>query len=130
MSGEKDVNDVNDVSSVSSEEKGFNWDELKNVAFGALRLKPSEFWELTLVEVQELIEAVTKEEVRFWEMEYEKTAWLASNLMNVSGNLKKPMDVDTLLGRKKKQQQNKTYNSAEERQKAFEDLQKKFQGGA
>lgn len=77
-----------------------------------------------------MIEAVTKEEVRFWEMEYEKTAWLSSNIMNASGNLKKPIDVDMLLGRKKKAQENKYFKSAEERQKAFEELQKKFRGGA
>lgn len=33
------------------------------------------------------------------EREWERIAWLASNLMNASGNLKKPVSPNQLLGR-------------------------------
>lgn len=51
-------------------------------------------------------------------MDYERTAWLAANIMNASGNMKKPVSADDLLGRKKGANKAE-FASKEEREKAF-----------
>lgn len=56
---------------------------------------PNEFWCLTPREFWILINGYRVREERVWE----RTAWMVAHLMNVSGNLKKAVTVDKLLGR-------------------------------
>lgn len=72
-----------------------------------------------------MTEAYSKEEARRIEMDYERTAWLAANIMNASGNMKKLVTADDLLGRKKKANEQR-FSSKEEREKALNELLKKF----
>jgi hypothetical protein len=95
-----------------------------------LRLKPDEFWSLTLSEFTEMVDAYIQDETDRQEREYQKIAWLASNLMNAMGTLKRPVTVDRLLG--KRPIQTTRPMTPEEREKALEELKKKFesQGGS
>jgi hypothetical protein len=70
-----------------------------------------------------MTEAHAEEQEFFWENIQYLFAWHAANVMNASGNLKRPVSVEKLLGKKKakKQQKNK-----EEQRKELERLKKEF----
>ena len=71
--------------------------ELFYQANRALAMGPALFWSLTPAECSAMVEGAAGRESR----ELERTAFLASLLMNVSGKtLKKPITPEQLLGRK------------------------------
>ncbi|WP_279287053.1 phage tail assembly chaperone [Heliobacterium chlorum] len=72
---------------------------MKKIAYGSLCLLPDQFWSLTLVELMELVESRIEYEQQHQEAEYHRTAWLACHIMNASGNLKRPVTPDKLLGK-------------------------------
>lgn len=90
-----------------------------------MKLKPADFWELTLTELSEMIEAHSKELQRQTEAEYYRTAWLAANLMNATGNYKQHITPDKLLGINARNKQARQI-TLEERDRAFDELLKKF----
>ena len=62
-----------------------------------LGLKPGEFWLTTPREFACMQRGFQKVQ----EMQMQQIAWHAANIMNASGNLKHPVGVDELLGKKK-----------------------------
>jgi len=90
------------------------------------KLRPEEFWGLTLTELGDMIVAYSEEERRQDEADYYRTAWLASHLMNATGHYKQPITPDKLLGKKKPAAQTMT---KEDRDKAMKDLLAKFNKG-
>jgi len=73
--------------------------------------------------VLDVIEAHADEKVRQFETDHHLTAWLAMQIMNTQGTLKRPVTLDKLLGKKKAAKKKTTEN----RDKAFNDLLKKFE---
>ena len=76
--------------------------------------------------------AFIEDEQRKQEAEYIRTAWLASHLMNASGNLKRPTNPKKLLGNEffergevGAQEQSKV-TTKKERDAALADLKQKF----
>ncbi|MTV51037.1 phage tail assembly chaperone [Heliobacillus mobilis] len=100
------------------------WKQVKETAFGVLKLRPTEMWGLTLMELIEMAEARNKETVTHYELSYRRTAWLAANLMNAAGTLKQPVTVDLLLGIDSTEDARPI--NEEDRTKAFRDLVEKF----
>jgi hypothetical protein len=93
-----------------------------------LGLKPSEFWSLTLVEYNELVDAFVYEQKRKFEETHHLLAWHAANVMNASGNLKKPVTVEKLIGGNKENRPTKQGRvmSREEQRRKLDELKKKF----
>ncbi|QGG47655.1 hypothetical protein FTV88_1555 [Heliorestis convoluta] len=75
-------------------------------------------------ELMEMYQAYVEEEKRQWEMEYDRTAWFVSHIMNASGNYKRPITPDKLLNKAKDSNPRVTI---EERQATLKELQAKFQ---
>ncbi|SFH22951.1 Phage tail assembly chaperone protein, TAC [Desulfotomaculum arcticum] len=100
------------------------WGELKMLAFGPLQLKPAEFWELTITEFAEMLEAYTEFKHQTEEATYHRTAWLAANLMNATGNYRTLITPEKLLG--KTQTAAAKPITSEERDIQFQELLKKF----
>lgn len=73
---------------------------LKKLGYGRLKLRPDEFWDMTLLELAEMHTAFLEEENRLDEADYWRTAWLASHLMNATGNVKGKITPEKLLGKK------------------------------
>jgi hypothetical protein len=71
-----------------------------------------------------MVDAYIQDETNRQDREYHKIAWLASNLMNAMGTLKRPITVDRLLGRRPTEATRTM--TPEEREKALDDLKKKF----
>lgn len=69
----------------------------------------------------EVIEAHADDKVRQFETDHHLTAWLAMQIMNTQGTLKRPVTLDKLLGKKKA-----AIQVIEDRDKALNDLLKKF----
>ncbi len=101
------------------------WAEIKKLAFGPLRLKPAEFWALTMTELAEMAEAYAEHSRQKEEAAYHRTAWLAANLMNATGNYKQHITPEKLLGQKKAAAQPLKITRAE-RERQFNELLKKF----
>jgi hypothetical protein len=106
---------------------------LKRISFGILRLKPQEFWELTLLEIGEMLEAVYESMKQEDELEWFRTAWFTAHIMNSSGNYKKAIQPNKLLGKSIETEADEDnqkvvtkYESAEAKKKALEELKKKF----
>ena len=55
--------------------------DLKRIAYGALALRPREFWDLTVAELSDLAAGHNFRDERQWE----RMAWVVSHLLNVSG---------------------------------------------
>lgn len=73
--------------------------ELFRQANTVMAMRPTEFWDLTPFECSAMIEGAAGRESRAWE----RTACLASLLINVSGKtVKKPVTPEQLLGRRPK----------------------------
>ncbi|MBC9786301.1 phage tail assembly chaperone [Heliobacterium chlorum] len=96
---------------------------MKKVAFGSLRLLPEQFWALTLGEFLDLIEYRMQHEQQRQEAEYYRSAWLACHIMNASGNIKRPVTPDKLLGKSPGAKR----IDREDQLKALDDLKRKFQ---
>jgi hypothetical protein len=74
-----------------------------------------------------MADAFEKEETRKTEQMHHLAAWVSANIMNASGNLKKPVSVEKLLG--KKGQRNRKIGetlSPEEKKRRLEALKAKF----
>lgn len=54
-----------------------------------MKLKPDEFWNLSVVEFFDMLEAFVEEEKRSDDMENQRTSWAVAHIMNSSGNYKK-----------------------------------------
>ncbi|WP_235910963.1 hypothetical protein [Heliobacterium mobile] len=78
---------------------------------------------MTLAELLDIVEARFSYEKQRQEADYHRTAWLACHIMNASGNLKRPVTPDKLLG---KSPDNKRVERKEQL-KALNDLKNKFQ---
>ncbi|MBC9785858.1 phage tail assembly chaperone [Heliobacterium chlorum] len=100
-----------------------DWDQLKKVAFGSLRLLPEQFWSLTLGELLDLIEYRIEHEQQRQAAEYHRTAWLACHIMNTSGNLKRLVTPDKLLGNSTDVKR----IDRKEQHKQLDELKQKFQ---
>lgn len=100
------------------------WAEVKKLAYGPLGLKPAEFWELTMTELVEMAEAHSENLQNRQEADYYRTAWLAANLMNSTGNYKQHLTPDKLLGKNKTDQAKLI--TVEERERQFNELLEKF----
>jgi hypothetical protein len=59
-------------------------------------LKPDEFWELSLSEFMDLLEAFVEEERRQDDATNQRVAWQTAHLMNATGNYKKRIKADDL----------------------------------
>lgn len=88
-----------------------------------LGIKPDEFWSMIPREFFFLVESYNAEVEREFEVYQHLLAWHAANIMNASGNLKRSVTVDKLLGKNKKK---KVSLSREEQKKQLEDLKRKF----
>jgi hypothetical protein len=88
-----------------------------------LGIKPDEFWSMIPREFYLLVESYNAEVEREFEVYQHLLAWHAANIMNASGNLKRSVTVDKLLGKNKKK---KVSLSREEQKKQLEDLKRKF----
>lgn len=100
---------------------------MQKFAYGTLGLKPGEFWELTPREFRLMADGFAEEEKRRFENLHHLLAWHAANVMNASGNLKRPVSVEKLLG-KKSRKQGKTL-TPEEQKAELERLKKLFGRG-
>ena len=85
---------------------------------------PEEFWKLTPSEFVLMLESHTQEEERFWDNLHHLLAWHAANVMNACGHLKKPVDVDKLLGSKKKDK--KKHKTEKDKKQELERLKNEF----
>lgn len=96
-----------------------------------MRLGPSEFWSITDLELYEMVEAVLEEEKRQQEAEYWRTAWQTALLMNASGNYKRRITPERLLGKnfgKDSTKKEPSQKSKTDQEKELADLKKKFMG--
>lgn len=72
----------------------------------------------------DVIEAQAGERIRKFKANHKLTAWLAMHIMNTQGTLKRPVTIEKLLGKNKK---NDKRQIVEDRGKAFTKLLKKFE---
>ena len=80
---------------------------------------------MTLTDIVEMVDAYIKDQTNTQELAYIRTAWLAANIMNSMGTLKRPVTVEILLGKKLSDPEKKTM-TAEEQQQRLDELIKKF----
>jgi hypothetical protein len=69
-----------------------------------------------------MIEAHADEKARQFEADHKLTAWLAMQIMNTQGTLKRPVTLDKMLGKKKRVKKQTTEN----RDRMLTELLKKF----
>lgn len=87
---------------------------------------------MTLLEINEMLEAFIAEEQRQDDVISQRLAWQTSHLMNSTGNYKKrirPTDLyrpKYLNDSEPEQETVKRFNSKEEKEKYLKDLMKKF----
>jgi hypothetical protein len=97
-----------------------------------LKLKPDEFWNLTLFEINEMLEAFVAEEQRQDDMENQRVSWFTAHIMNSSGNYKKriqPTDLyKPMAQRELEEKQNivERFESPEQKEEYLNRLMKKF----
>jgi hypothetical protein len=110
-----------------------DWQELKRWGFGALKLKPDEFWNLTLIELNDMLDAFAFEERRQDDMLNQRIAWQTSHIMNASGNMKKrikPTDLYKPLeaSEDEEPQQNivKRFETPQDKEEYLNNLMEKF----
>lgn len=72
---------------------------MKVLAFGFLRLKPDEFWEMTYEELCDMVMAFQKVEEYEFRKLYRFGAWHAANVMSV--HTKKPVKPEKLFNEEK-----------------------------
>ena len=72
--------------------------ELRGFALKLLPIKPDDYWRLTIAEFSEMLTGVAHRQ----EADWERTAWLATMVINISQkSVKKAVTVDQLLNRKR-----------------------------
>lgn len=101
---------------------------MKRWAFGTLKLKPDEFWKLSFSELVEMMRYHNEEEARRTEKEEFMTAWQTALLMNATGNYKRAITPEKLLGLDKngeKKQSTQEVNK-EEKNNKLSSLKDKF----
>jgi hypothetical protein len=96
-------------------------------------LKPDEFWNLTLFEINEMLEAFVEEERRQDDMENQRVSWFTAHIMNSSGNYKKriqPTDLYKPMAykeqEKEKQEIVERFKSPEQKEEYLKNLIRKF----
>ena len=72
-----------------------------------------------------MVDAYIKDQSYTHELDYIRTAWLAANIMNSMGTLKRPVTVEILLGKQLGDPQKKVM-TADEQQQILEELINKF----
>lgn len=102
---------------------------MKRWAFGTLKLKPNEFWKLTFSELLEMMRYHNEEEAKKIEREEFLIAWQTALLMNATGNYKRAITPEKLLGLDKngdKKQGETTKVNRDEKNKKLSNLKEKF----
>jgi hypothetical protein len=96
-------------------------------------LRPDEFWNLTLVEFMDLLDAFVFEERRQDDMKNQRVAWQTAHIMNSSGNYKKRIKVTDLYKPMDDRQEErveqdvvKRFESPEEKEEYLKNLMSKF----
>jgi hypothetical protein len=89
-------------------------------------LKPDEFWNITLVELVEMLEAVRKDEEDSFDGDFTLYAWQTAHLMNASGNFKKKVTVDMLTGKKPDEVKGENRVDRDEKNRTMTGLKDKF----
>ena len=97
---------------------------MQRLAFGTLGLLPNDFWKLTPSEFVLMLEAHAQEQERYWDTLHHLLAWHAANIMNACGHLKNPVDVDKLLGNKKKGK--RKHKTEEDKKQELERIKREF----
>ena len=90
---------------------------MQKIGYGALNLKPDEFWDLTFAEFNLMVEGYKWREEREWERTAQLAAWL------LSPHTKKKITADKLLGKDKRKHKRKRV-SPKEKAKIMEGLEK------
>jgi hypothetical protein len=110
-----------------------DWKELKRWSFGALKLKPEEFWSLTLFELNDMLDAFNHEEKRQDDMLNQRIAWQTSHIMNASGNFKKrikPEDLYKPMAHKEAEEEKQNiverFETPQQKEDYLKNLMKKF----
>jgi Phage tail assembly chaperone protein, TAC len=108
---------------------------MKRWAFGALKLKPDEFWSLTATELEEMLEAFWEEEKRQDDVTNQRVSWQTAHLMNATGNYKKrikstdlykPVEDVEQAEETPKQNIVTRFETAEQKEEYMKDLMSKF----
>jgi hypothetical protein len=107
---------------------------MKHWGFGALKLKPDEFWEMSVCEFGEMLEAFVEEEKRQDDMRNQRTAWQTALIMTSSGNYKRPIQPTDLykpiayIASEEEPQQNivERFESKKQKEEYLRNLMKKF----
>ncbi|MFD9628679.1 phage tail assembly chaperone [Peribacillus muralis] len=99
---------------------------MKKVGYGTLRLKPDEFWSITLAELVEMYEAVTSDEGEQFTAEHHLLAWQTALLMNATGNYKKQIKPDMLIGKTDDDKAEPNRLDRDEKNRQLDELKNKF----
>ncbi|WP_179865958.1 phage tail assembly chaperone [Bacillus pseudomycoides] len=102
---------------------------MKRWGFGTLKLKPNEFWSLTIWELIEMMRYHNEEEAQKLEREEYRIAWQTSLLMNATGNYKRAITPEKLLGLDKdgdKKKESTEKVNIEEKNEKLSGLKAKF----
>jgi hypothetical protein len=91
-----------------------------------LKLKPDEFWNLTYAELNEMLEYYLEEEKLVIEREQYLVAWQTALLMNATGNYKRTITPEKLLGKNKNKSPEVKEIDREEKEKKLQELMSKF----
>lgn len=98
-----------------------------------MKLKPDEFWNISLIEFNDMLEAFVEEEKRQDDMENQRVSWFTAHIMNSSGNYKKrikPTDLykPIYFNEQEDEKQNvvKRFESQEQKEEYLKNLLKKF----
>jgi hypothetical protein len=89
-------------------------------------LKPDEFWNLTYAELNEMLEYYLEEEKLVIEREQYLVAWQTALLMNATGNYKRTITPEKLLGKNKNKSPEVKEIDREEKEKKLQELMSKF----
>jgi hypothetical protein len=105
---------------------------LKHYGYGMLKLKPDEFWNMTLNDLLDMTMGHLEQVKLTDDMEMQRLSWQTSLLMNATGNFKKkikPTDLykplDSVDDEEKSTGKKKRY-TPEEKEEYFANLQKKM----
>jgi hypothetical protein len=89
-------------------------------------LKPDEFWNLTYAELNEMLEYYLEEEKLVIEREQYLVAWQTALLMNATGNYKRTITPEKLLGKNKNKSPEVKQVDKDEKEKNLQELMAKF----
>lgn len=98
-----------------------------------MKLKPDEFWNMTLIEFNDMMNAFIEEEIRQDDVQNQRTSWFTAHIMNSSGNMRraiKPTDLYKPLDyeeqQKVEQKVIKRFESPEQKEQYLKNLMAKF----